>query len=64
MELVVAGLSRNRHYSVEEKQAFIEWYKEYFSQFPQAELSTTFPMEAGKLPELDKPLQQETELAN
>ena len=64
MELVVAGLSRNPHYSAQEKREFIEWYKEYFSQFPRKELLTTFPLEAGKLPKSDKPPQPGAKRAN
>ena len=61
MELVVAGLSHNPHYSAQEKRAFIEWYKEYFSQFPQTELLTTFPVEAGELPNSNKAPQPEAD---
>lgn len=41
MELVVAGLSKNPHYTVAEKREHIEWYKNYFTKFPQDELSYT-----------------------
>lgn len=38
MELVVTGLSNNPHYTPEEKRAHVNWFREYFSQFPEEEL--------------------------
>lgn len=38
MELVVTGLAKNPHYSATEKVEYVEWYKEYFSQFTLEEL--------------------------
>ena len=38
MELVLTGLSNNPDYTVKEKQDFIKWYKEYFTQFGPDEL--------------------------
>ena len=38
MELVLAGLSKNPYYTVEEKLEYIDWYREYFSKFNLEEL--------------------------
>ena len=38
MEMVVAGLSKNPHYSAKEKKEYVEWYRDYFSQFSDEEL--------------------------
>ena len=38
MELVVTGLSKNPYYTAKEKQEFVEWYRNYFSQFTPEEL--------------------------
>lgn len=38
MELVVTGLSKNPHYTVQEKHDIAGWYKEYFTKFSSEEL--------------------------
>jgi len=38
MQLVVAGLSKNPHYTVEEKQEHIKWYKDIFSTMSDEEV--------------------------
>ena len=43
MELVVTGLSNNPYLSPEDKQDHVQWYREYFSQFPDDELHMVMP---------------------
>ena len=38
MQLVVSGLSKNPHYTVEEKQEHIKWYKDIFSTMSDEEV--------------------------
>ena len=38
MQLVVTGLSKNPHYTVEEKQEHIKWYKDIFSTMSDEEV--------------------------
>lgn len=38
MQLVVTGLSKNPHYTVEEKQAHVQWYKDIFSTMSDEEV--------------------------
>ncbi len=45
MELVVAGLTSNPHYSTDKKIAHISWFRDYFSQFPDDELHVAIPSE-------------------
>lgn len=40
MEMVVTGLSKNPHYTAQEKREYVEWYRNYFSQFSDEELQT------------------------
>jgi hypothetical protein len=40
MEMVVTGLSKNPHYTAQEKRDNVEWYREYFAQFSDEELQT------------------------
>eukprot|EP00731_Ephydatia_muelleri_P023747 Em0016g18a len=41
MELVVTGLSKNPHYTVQEKRDVVGWYKDYFTKFTPEELQAT-----------------------
>ena len=54
MELVVTGLSKNPYYSPQEKRAHIDWYREYFSQFPEEELQVSVPSELENAQPPDK----------
>ncbi len=38
MELVVTGLSKNPHYTAEEKREMVAWYKNYFDSFTAEQL--------------------------
>ena len=40
MEMVVTGLSKNPHYTAQEKRDYVEWYRDYFAQFSDEELQT------------------------
>ncbi len=47
MELVVTGLSKNPHYSAQEKREYVQWYRKYFSNFTPEELQSVGPQSAS-----------------
>lgn len=38
MEMVVTGLSKNPHYTAQEKRDYVQWYRDYLAQFSDEEL--------------------------
>ena len=46
MEMVVTGLSKNPHYTAQEKRENVQWYRDYFAQFSDEELQA-LPSTAG-----------------
>ena len=47
MEMVVTGLSKNPHYTAQEKREHVQWYRDYFAQFTDEELQA-IPSTASK----------------